>query len=61
MRSNTTALKELPTENLRLNVGVKTSAANFLEGFNSAQRVMEVFGLHPIGLILDWDVDLAER
>lgn len=55
MHSTMTALNELPSENLRLNVGINTTAANFLaQGFNSAQRVIEVFGLNPAGPMLDW-------
>jgi SAM-dependent methyltransferase len=45
----------LPPEYLRLHVGAKTSAANFMaQGANSSERVLEIFGEKPTGPILDW-------
>jgi SAM-dependent methyltransferase len=45
----------LPPESLRLHVGTKTSAANFMaQGANSSERVLEIFGEKPSGPILDW-------
>jgi len=45
----------LPPEYLRLHVGAKTSAANFMaQGANSSERVLEIFGEKPAGPILDW-------
>jgi SAM-dependent methyltransferase len=55
VQSSLTALDELPPENLRLHVGTISSAANFLaQGYNSARRVVEVFGIHPKQRFLDW-------
>ncbi|MFN2499546.1 MAG: methyltransferase domain-containing protein [Pyrinomonadaceae bacterium] len=45
----------LPPEELRLHVGMRTSAANFLaQGSNSSERVLEVFGQSPQKPMLDW-------
>jgi SAM-dependent methyltransferase len=45
----------LPPEFLRVHVGMKPSAANFLaQGANSSERVLEIFGENPSGPILDW-------
>lgn len=45
----------LPPESLRLHVGARPSAANFMaQGANSSERVLEVFGESPAGPILDW-------
>jgi SAM-dependent methyltransferase len=45
----------LPPESLRLHVGARPSEANFLaQGANSSERVLEIFGEKPSGLILDW-------
>lgn len=45
----------LPPEELRLHVGTRTSAANFLaQGSNSSERVLEVFGENPQKPVLDW-------
>jgi SAM-dependent methyltransferase len=45
----------LPPEDLRLHVGAKTSPANFMaQGINSSERVLELFGEHPSGPVLDW-------
>jgi SAM-dependent methyltransferase len=50
-----TRFSELPPESLRLNVGTRTTAANFWsQGFNSSSRMVEIFGLEPTGAILDW-------
>lgn len=50
-----TALRELPPESLRLHVGTRTTAANFLlQGAESSERVIEVFGETPPGPVLDW-------
>lgn len=45
----------LPPEALRLNVGTRTSAANFwAQGINSSTRVIEIFSETPTEPILDW-------
>lgn len=45
----------LPPEALRLHVGVRPSAANFLaQGSNSSERVLQVFGAAPQKPVLDW-------
>jgi SAM-dependent methyltransferase len=45
----------LPPEELRLHVGMNTTAANFqAQGINSSGRVLEVFGERPDGPVLDW-------
>lgn len=46
---------DLPPENLRLNVGTKTTASNFwMQGINSSSRVLEIFGEKVSEPILDW-------
>jgi SAM-dependent methyltransferase len=46
---------ELPPEELRLNVGTKTTASNFwLQGINSSSQVLEIFGQKVSEPILDW-------
>lgn len=50
-----TVLDELPSDELRLHVGTRTTSANFLaNGMIAADRVRHVFGDHPTGLVLDW-------
>lgn len=45
----------LPSPELRLHVGAKTTASNFLaQGRASSQRVIELFGDNPQAPILDW-------
>ena len=45
----------LPPAELRLHVGMRTSAINFLaQGSNSSERVLEVFGRNPEKPMLDW-------
>jgi SAM-dependent methyltransferase len=45
----------LPPPELRLHVGTNSSDANFwAQGFNSAERVLEVFGETPSSPVLDW-------
>lgn len=45
----------LPNEELRLHVGAKTTASNFLlQGWQSSRKVLEVFGEEPAGPVLDW-------
>ncbi len=45
----------LPPNTLRLHVGRVDHAANFWgQGFDSSQRVLEVFGEDPGGPVLDW-------
>jgi SAM-dependent methyltransferase len=45
----------LPPDELRLHVGMRTSAANFLaQGSNSSERVLQVFGESPRKPVLDW-------
>jgi SAM-dependent methyltransferase len=45
----------LPDEELRLHVGAKASASNFLmQGWRSARKVRELFGDEPSGPVLDW-------
>jgi SAM-dependent methyltransferase len=50
-----TRFAALPSEVLRLNVGTRTTAANFLlQGYVSSKRVRQVFGLQPDAPVLDW-------
>jgi SAM-dependent methyltransferase len=45
----------LPSEELRLHVGTRTTASNFLlQGWHSSRKVLKVFGKEPEGPILDW-------
>jgi SAM-dependent methyltransferase len=45
----------LPSEELRMHVGARTSEANFLaQGAASSERVLQYFGTDPEGAILDW-------
>ncbi len=50
-----TAFRKLPPEELRLHVGTRTTKANYLsQGWDSDERVIEVFGKKPPGPMLDW-------
>jgi SAM-dependent methyltransferase len=45
----------LPSEELRLHVGTRTTASNFLlQGWHSSRKVLKVFGEEPEAPILDW-------
>jgi len=45
----------LPSEELRLHVGAKTTASNFLnQGWASSRKVLSLFGENPSAPILDW-------
>lgn len=45
----------LPSEELRLHVGARTTEANFLaQGAASSERVVALFGQEPAGPVLDW-------
>jgi len=53
--SELTAFPQLPPESLRLNVGTRTTEANFwVQGIKSSERVRKVFGDVPPGPLLDW-------